>query len=705
MNVSAHSDQSRFFNRELSWLEFNQRVLDEAWDAQNPLLERVRFLAITSTNLDEFFMVRVGGLQMLREQGSTLTDLAGWTPEEQLKRILKRYHQMVDEQYHCFLQELEPQLEKEQIRRIEPSKATPYEKQWIETLFGGELLAVHTAMAVDGPERFPQLMALSLNICVRLAPAKGSSNLRYAIIPLGRSPKRFLALPSEAGYTYVLLEDAISMLSKHFFAGQVVEECVPFRITRNADLAIQEDQASDLLSEMMEVLNARKVSPCVRLEIAAQASQDVCRFLQDCLSVRDEDVVRIPGPLDLGAFHHLADLPGFERLKYPPWPPKMPTEIDPRSSMFEILAKRPLVLCHPYESYEPIVRLLEEAAEDPDVLAIKQTLYRTSRQSPIVAALQRAAEKGKHVTAIVELRARFDEQRNIEWARNLEQSSVQVIYGIKGYKTHAKLCIIVRREPHGIQRYVHFGTGNYNEVTARLYSDISFLTTDEDLGVEASSFFHAISGYAQVPELRKLQAGPLGLREKLLELIEGEVQRRRQGQKAIIRAKLNALVDPQIIDALYRASQAGVKIQLNVRGICCLRPGVAGLSENIRVVSIVDRFLEHARIINFYHGGDELVFISSADWMPRNFDGRIELLVPIEDRACRAKVLEILKTYFEDNVKARRLRPDGSYVPVRRAGPRIRSQEVLYQRACEAVSRAEKSRPVAFEPFRAEPPS
>ncbi|GIW95254.1 MAG: polyphosphate kinase [Pirellulaceae bacterium] len=703
MPMPIQAKDARYFNRELSWLEFNQRVLDEAHDPQTPLLERVRFLAITSTNLDEFFMVRVGGLQLLRDQGNTRPDPAGLTADEQLAAIAARYRRMVEEQYRCFLEELEPKLEQERICRIRPGLATVRQKQWIDRLFRDELLAVHTPMAVHGPEDFPLLMPLALNLCLRLAPEKGQSGYRYAVIPLGRSNQRFLAVPSDSGYTYVLLEDAIWMLAEAFFPGQQVVECAAFRITRNADLAIQEDQAADLVSEMIEVLNARKVSPCVRMELAAEATDELCRFLQDCVGVRDEDVVRVPGPLDLGAFHHLAELPGFEHLKFPPWPPKPAAEIDPRTSMFDILARRPIVLCHPYESFEPVVRLLEEAADDPNVLAIKQTLYRTSRNSPIVAALRRAAENGKRVTAIVELRARFDEERNIEWARNLEQSSVQVIYGIKGFKTHAKLCIIVRREPHGIQRYVHFGTGNYNEITARIYSDISLLTTDEDLGAEASSFFHAISGYAQAPELRKLQAAPFGLREKLLELIDGEIQRRQDGQKALIRAKLNALVDPQIIDALYRASQAKVRVELNVRGICCLRPGVPGLSENITVVSIVDRFLEHARILYFYHGGDERLYISSADWMPRNFDGRIELLVPVEDPACRRKLLEILRAYFRDNVKARRLLPDGSYVPVRQRGRPVRSQELLYERACEALRRAEKSRRVAFEPFRAQP--
>jgi polyphosphate kinase len=371
--------------------------------------------------------------------------------------------------------------------------------------------------------------------------------------------------------------------------------------------------------------------------------------------------------------------------------------------MFDTIARRDILLHHPYESFEPVVRLVEEAADDPDVLAIKQTLYRTSRNSPVVAALCRAAEKGKHVTAIVELKARFDEERNIEWARNLEQASVQVIYGVKGLKTHAKLCIIVRREPHGIQRYVHFGTGNYNEITARIYGDVSYFTNDEELGADATSFFNAVSGYSQPQQFRKIEAAPMGLRDRLLEMIEIETQRKQQGQKAYIAAKLNSLVDSRIIDALYTASQAGVRIQLNVRGICCLRPGVPELSENITVVSIVDRFLEHSRIIYFYHGGDERVFISSADWMPRNLDRRVELLVPVEDAASRRRLISILDVYFRDNVKGRVLRQDGTYDRVRakRKAKKVRCQELFYEEACDALKRAEQSRRTTFEPYRA----
>ncbi len=698
------SAEPRYFNRELSWLEFNQRVLEEAQDPDVPLLERLKFLAITSSNLDEFFMVRVGGLQILREQGRNKPDPAGMTPEMQLAAIRERTSRMMEDQYACLLESLDPQLAEAGIRRLEGGDLNERQQMLLQRIFADEIYPVFTPMAVSNDQPFPLLVNQTLNVCVRLSPAEGETEPRWAVIPLGRSARRFLTLQSEGGYAYMLLEDAVALHASRFFPGERIEECVPFRITRNADLSIREDQAADLLSEMEEVLDARKQSDCVRLELASTASPLLRRFLQTCLRVADDEVFITPGPLDLAAFMRIAELPGYDHLKYEPWPPKPSPDVDLRTSIFSILSRRDVLLHHPYESFEPVVRLIEEAADDPDVLAIKQTLYRTSRNSPIVAALCRAAEKGKHVTAIVELKARFDEERNIEWAKSLEQSEVQVIYGVKGLKTHAKVCIIVRREPHGVQRYLHFGTGNYNEITARIYGDISYMTSDEELGADASSFFNAISGYSQPQRFRKIEAAPIGLREKLLEMIHNETQRKLQGQKAQIAAKLNSLVDPQIIDALYAASQAGVKIRLNVRGICCLRPGVPGLSENISVISIVDRYLEHARIVYFYHGGDERVFISSADWMPRNLDRRVELLVPIEDAALRRRLVNLLDVYFRDTAKARRLEPDGSYTRVRPSGRRkkpVRCQQVFYQEACDALKRAEQSRRTAFEPYRA----
>lgn len=693
---------SRLINRELSWLEFNQRVLEEAQDESLPLLERLRFLAITASNLDEFFMVRVGGLQLLVEAGSTAVDPTGMSASEQLAAISERTRAMTTEQYACFLQALEPALAEGGVRRLRFEELSERQRAVLEQIFEGEVYPVYTPQAVGLDRPFPLLVGGTLNVLVRLAPApEAPSEFRWAVIPFGRATSRFLTLPAERGYAYVLLEEAVRAFATRFFPGELVEECVPFRITRNADLGLREDQAPDLMAGMEELLSQRRRSDCVRLELAAEASGEAQAFLRSALGLDLADVFAAPGPVDLAAFVQLAELKGFDGLRFEPWPPQPSPQVDPKAKILETLARRDILLCHPYESFEPVVRMIEEAADDPDVLAIKQTLYRTSRNSPIVAALARAARRGKHVTAIVELKARFDEARNIEWARNLELNDVQVIYGVKGLKTHAKVCIIVRREPHGIQRYIHFGTGNYNEITARIYSDISYMTCNEELGADATSFFNAITGYSQPLGFRKLEAAPLGLRGRLLELIQAETQRKQQGQKAQITAKLNSLVDPQIIEALYEASQAGVKVRLNIRGICCLRPGVPGVSENISVVSIVDRFLEHARIFHFHHGGDDRVFISSADWMPRNLDRRVELLCPIDDTAARQRLIGILDTYFQDTEKARKLFPDGKYRRQRGRKRGVRSQETLYREACRVVQEAELAQRTVFEPHRA----
>lgn len=694
---------ARYLNRELSWLEFNQRVLDEARNESNALLERLKFLAITGSNLDEFFMVRVGGLKQLLAQGQTKPDPAGMTPRQQLEAVGERIRRMTAEQYETFA-ELEPQLAEAGIRRLRGADYTERQKELLEQIFENEIATVLTPQAVTSIDDFPLVINQTLNIAVRLAPADASDEPRFAVIPLGRTLNRFITLQSEGGYAYTLLEDVLTYYCDEMFPGMPALECAAFRLTRNADLSVRDDLAADLLVEMEEILDARKESGCVRLEVADTISEELLDFLTKALSVDAADVFRLPGPLDLSSFMRIAGLQGFDHLRDEAWPPQPSPDVDPTRSMFDIIRERDVLLSHPYESFEPIVRLIEEAANDPDVLAIKQILYRTSRDSPIVAALMRAAQRGKHVTVIVELKARFDEQRNIGWAKTLEQEGVQVIYGVKGLKTHAKLCIVVRREPHGIQRYMHFGTGNYNEATARLYGDVSYMTCNDDFGADASSFFNAITGYSQPQQFRKIEAAPLGLRDKILEMIEVETQRKQQGQKAHIAAKLNSLVDPAIIDALYAASQAGVTVKLNIRGICCLRPGVPGLSDNISVISIVDRFLEHARILYFYHGGDERLYISSADWMSRNLDRRVELLTPIEDTACRRKLIGILDTYFRDNTRARRLLPDGGYemLTPKKNQPPVRSQEALYQQACEAVQQARQSQRTTFQPHRAD---
>jgi polyphosphate kinase len=698
------SDQPRFFNRELSWLEFNQRVLDEALDESLPLLERLKFLAITASNLDEFFMVRVGGLLVLVERGIATPDPAGMTPSDQLGAIRARTHEMAKAQQATF-RDIEAKLAEAGIRRVRGSELNERQSRAIEQVFESEIFSVLTPMAVRPGETFPLLVNQMLHVCVQLAPdATSEGKPRQAIVPLGRALPRFFTLGGERGYSYILLEDVVGTFVGRFFPGEKVVASAPFRITRNADFTLRDDLAADLLAGMEDILSARKRGDCVRLEIDAAAHKSLLAGLSDAVGVSPEDVFPVSGPIDLAAFMQIADLKGFDSLRNEPWPPQQAPEIDPSQSMFQTLSRRDVLLVHPYQSFDPVVRLVEEAAADPDVLAIKQILYRTSRTSPIVAALARAAQRGKYVTAIVELKARFDEARKIDWARNLEENGVQVIYGVKGLKTHAKTCIVVRREPHGVVRYVHFGTGNYNEITARIYSDVSLLTASEELGADAITFFNAITGYSQPQRYRKVEAAPTGLRQRILELIEGETHRKAQGQAAAIDAKINSLVDPEIINALYAASQAGVTVRLNVRGVCCLRPGVAGLSENISVASIIDRYLEHARILRFHHGGDDLVFISSADWMPRNLDRRIELLVPVEDLPLKQRLMAMLEVYFEDNVKARQLAADGSYnrpkLP-RGTKRRRRSQEVLYEEAVSRLKAAQQAAPTTFEPHRA----
>ncbi len=698
---------TKYFDRELSWLEFNQRVLSEARDPAVPLLERLKFLAISSSNLDEFYRVRVGALTTLIEAGATRPAPSGLTPVQQLEQVQIRIAQMVNEQYTCYLEELVPQLSEQGIQRLLPSQLNTTQRRLIYQIFEQEFFSILTPMAIEDGVPFPLLANQLFSLCIRLPPPTegeepASISPRFAVLPVGRGLTRFLTVPSEKGLSYMHLEDVLSMHIDEFFPGVDVDECVPFRITRNAEIEVQELTPYGLAWNMADVLQARKSADCIRLEMDQGASESVTAFLKQHLDITDDQISLVPGPVDLGGMLELATRRGFENLKDEPWPPINSPQVPSEDLMFDILAERDVLLYHPYESYEPVVRLLEEAADDPDVIAIKQTLYRISRDSQILKALLRAVDNGKHVTVLLELKARFDEERNLKQAKELEARGAQVIYGVKGLKTHAKICIVVRREPHGIQRYLHFGTGNYNESTARLYSDASYLTSNEDLGVDVLAFFNALAGYSQPPySYRKLAAAPLRLRDTLQELVEEEIGRRRDGDEAKIILKLNALTDPVLINSLYEASQAGVDVLLNIRGICCLKPGIPGLSENIRVISIVDRFLEHARILYFHHGGDPRLFISSADWMARNLDHRKELLVPVESEFCRRRLQEILEVYFRDNVKSSELNADGTYERLTSDDfPAVRSQEEIYRQVRENVRRHERRRRTMFEPHR-----
>ena len=714
--------KTTYFTRELSWLAFNQRVLDQARRDFHPLLERIKFLAISASNLDEFFMVRVGGLKLVSDSGSDATDIAGWTADQQLDEIRKRVGKMNQAQSECLLGQLEPELEKHGIERVRPENITDSQREYLLRRFKDETISAVTPIAVESAESFPVLSGARLCMCVRLkqdaqsmlGPPRDQEESvdelanrrtdRFLILPLGRSLSRFWALPSETGYRYMRLEDVIAMFLPEFFGQQEIIEWTALRITRNGDVALDEDGRADLLAGMREMLQARRISGCVRLEISNNTSDEMREFLQDAIGVDSEDTYSIEGPLALSDYFGLAGIRGFNDLKDTPWPPQPSPDFAPGKNVFEAIAAGDRMLCHPYQAYDPVIAFVQAAGNDPDVIAIKQTLYRTSSDSEIAGALEQAAANGKHVTAIVELKARFDEARNIYSARNLEEAGVDVIYGVQGLKTHAKMCLVIRREPSGIRRYMHFGTGNYNESTARLYSDISLFTCDEQLGTDAVHFFNAISGLSVPQSLVKLAAAPINLRDSLLELIQIETESAAQGGGGQITAKVNSLSDPEIIDALYEASRAGVKVRLNIRGICCLVPGKKDLSENIKVISVVDRFLEHARVFHFHHGGDDLVFISSADWMGRNLDRRVELMVPVEDAVCKSGVLRILQAYFDDNVSATELQTDGSYTPVSKKKKKasFRSQEHLYNEACQIHTAHTNPRTTVFQPHRGE---
>ena len=687
------SRNERYFNRELSWLNFNQRVLEQAFNANNPLLERVKFLAISASNLDEFFMVRVGSLKIASDSGANRTDIAGLSAGDQLDLIRKRIQEQNQLQYGCLLDELLPALKEHKIRRLDESQLTERQHQFLESFFQDEVISMLTPVAVQGRTDFPVLRGARMCVCVRLlssaenqiAPkptaerAEANPPHRFLLIPFAANLPRIIAVPRESGFEFLLLEDLIGLFLEHLLPNQKVLEWTPLRIMRNADFELDEE-VGDFLSEMQQLINERALSDCVRLEISENASAEMRKFLQDSLEVTEQETYLARGPLDLSALMGLVNLPQFGALRDPARLPLQAPEFVDGENIFETIAKSDCLLLHPYQSFDPVVDFLKSAARDSRVLAIKQTLYRTSRDSKIVGALVEAAEAGKHVTVLVELKARFDEQRNIQWARRLERAGVDVIYGVSGLKTHAKLCIVMRREPTGIRRYVHFGTGNYNESTALIYSDVSLLTCDTQLALDAVHVFNAITGLSVPQTLEKIRLAPVNLRDSLLELIQIEAMNAKNGLPAEITAKLNSLVDQQIIDALYDASKAGVKIRLNIRGICCLRPGVKGLSDNIRVISIVDRFLEHSRIVLFRHGGDQRLFISSADWMSRSLDRRIELMIPIDDEQCKRRLIDALEAYFQDNVSANETKADGTYKRVTTKKKKdFRSQEWLYE--------------------------
>ena len=684
--------QEHYLNRELSWLEFNARVLEEAADQTNPTLERVKFLSIVSSNLDEFFEIRVAGLQEQLYAGLEPQDFPadGLAPAEQLARIDQRVHHLVGEQYRLLHEELIGDLQSSGIELVRLAGLSPSERTYVDDLFASSIYPVLTPLAIDPGHPFPHVHNKSLNIALRVERTHANQLQElFAVVQVPSVLDRVVILPGPPDRVrFVLLEDVIADHLGTLFGGFRVLGHTVFRVTRNTDLTIDEDAAEDLLQTIEEHLRQRLRGEAVRLEIADAADERFVQMLVGALDLHARDVYRVQGPVDLTVFMALHRLDGFRALKDEPLVPGLPPAFASGGDIFELIRNQDILVHHPFESFSSVVNFIDRAADDPQVLAIKQTLYRTSGASPIIRALERAAQNGKQVTALVELNARFDEENNIVWARSLEHAGVHVVYGVVGLKTHCKASLVVRREADGIRRYVHLATGNYNPTTARVYTDLGLFTARPDFGVDTSELFNLLTGYSQGRRWRKFLVAPLGLREQVVELIDREARNAQSGKPARIIAKMNALVEPMVIDALYRAARSGVRIDLIVRGTCCLRPGIPGLSENIRVISIVDRFLEHSRIFYFENAGESEVFLGSADWMPRNFLRRIEVMFPVEDARLKARLTqELLPRILSDNVKARELRSDATYVRVQPADGQepVRSQAVFQTLARESA--------------------
>ncbi|MDL4841839.1 RNA degradosome polyphosphate kinase [Aquibacillus rhizosphaerae] len=673
-------------NREISWLDFNKRVLEEAFDNNNPLLERFRFLAIFTSNLDEFFMVRVAGLKDQVKAGfNKMDNKSGLTPKQQLERISQLNHQLVEEQYNAFDQMQDP-LNREGISILSIDSLSHHELAKLEEYFDEHIFPVLTPMAIDAYRPFPMLLNKSLNIAVVLEKQDDYIDLKRktAIVQVPALLDRYININDNN--EYVFLEDLIGFFIHKFFKGYQVLSITEFRITRNADMTIHEEGARDLLKEIEKELKKRKWGSAVRLEVRKEKyDQNIVEFLLHVLEIHKGDLYYIKGPLDLSfLFKFYNDLfIDHDHLVFQTLIPQAPRDIEPKESVFEAAKKRDIFLHHPYESFVPVIDLVVEAADDPDVLAIKQTLYRVSGDSPIIAGLKRAAEKGKQVTVLVELKARFDEEKNVQWAKELEKSGCHVIYGMNALKTHSKITLIVRRRFGKIERFVHLGTGNYNDQTANFYTDMSLITTKRKFGVDATNFFNYLSGYTETPKFHHIAMAPFDIRSNLIKYINDEIQFHKTNGNGRIIAKMNSLTDKPLIKKFYEASQAGVKVDLIIRGICCLRPGIKDISDNIRVHSIVGRFLEHSRIYYFHHNGEEKIFLSSADLMTRNMVKRVEILFPIYEGAIKSRIKKTLLIMLQDNVKTRVQLNNGNYRHIYPESDNevIDSQMVLYNMA------------------------
>ncbi len=680
------SDRHLFINRELSWLAFNERVLAEARNATLPIHERIKFLSIVSSNLDEFFMVRVAGLKQQASGGIAELPADGMIPQEQLAAISDRAHQMVTEQSRVWTRELVPLLSANGLNLLTRENLSAEQRAAARQAFQTQVFPALTPLAVDPGHPFPHLRNKSLNLAMVVRRGdrrrrKETTESSMAVVQVPSVLPRLVTMPTTTGSAFLLLEELISMHASDLFPGFAVEQSFTFRVTRNWDIDVDEEESIDLLASIQQELRRRDRGAAVRLEIDDSATSAIETMLTNALKLSPSDVYRVQGPLQVSDLTAVSDVDQRPENRVEAFVPAQPAFMK-EDSIFAAISQRDLLVHHPYESFDPVVRLLEEAADDPNVLAIKQTLYRTTGDSPIGRALVRASENGKQVAVLVELKARLDEANNIAWARRMEDNGVHVVYGLIGLKTHCKVTLVVRREGNGIRRYVHLGTGNYNSATARSYTDVSLFTARPEMADDVTALFNLLTGYSTQPNWKRLAVAPNTLQTKVLELIEREAQKAKKGEPARIIGKMNALVDPVTIRALYAASQAGVEIDLLVRGICCLRPGVPGVSERIRVISVVDRFLEHARVFAFGTGTATDVFISSADWMPRNFHRRVEVLAPVEDSALKMRLLEeVMGLGLKDNVKARQLQPDGSYLPRPLAldGQTIRSQTMMLE--------------------------
>ncbi len=666
-------------NRELSWLAFNGRVLGEAQDPEVPLLERLKFLAILSSNLDEFFMIRVAGLLRAVLSGDNSASPDGRTPQVQREELSAEVHRMIDEGMRVYREELRPELARNGIRLLDPADLDAAQRSQVGEFFHRDVYPVLTPLAVDPGHPFPHLFNKTINLAVMLERDDGSEH--FGIVQVPRTLDRLVRLPAPEGEHHFLFLDAvIRMHLDELFAGYAVRSAHYFRVTRDGDLAIEEEEEDPLLYAIERQLRQREWGIAVRLEVEAGMPENVERVLKEALDVDGLDAYTVAGPLQMSDLMAIATLNHLPALRDPPFAQGVRSPLREEEDLFALVARQDVLLHHPYESFDTVVRFVSAAAEDPGVLAIKQTLYRTSGDSPVVDALARAAENGKQVTAIIELRARFDEGSNIAWARALERAGAHVIYGLVGLKTHCKQTLVVRREDGGLRRYAHLSTGNYNPVTARLYTDLGMLTADPDITADISDLFNLLTGYARPPKWRSIMTAPQGLKDRMLELIEAERREAEEGRPARILAKMNSLVDREVIKSLLQACRAGVDVDLVVRGICCVRPGVEGVSERLRIRSVVDRFLEHERIFVFGTGERTRMFLSSADWMPRNFLRRVELCWPVKDRAIQKRIFdEILHASFNDNRKAWNLRPDGNYERARPVDgrPVLRSQAWL----------------------------